>query len=58
MLSDRAQFDLAVRLRRDGAPLGEVFAFISGLYFRGKLTYAQAFAAPPPVPASARPQLI
>ena len=48
MLSDRAQFDLAVRLRRDGAPLGEVFAFISGLYFRGKLTYAQAFAAPPP----------
>jgi hypothetical protein len=48
MLNDRAQFDLAVRLRGDGVALGEVFAFISGLYFRGKLTYAQAFAAPPP----------
>jgi len=27
--------------------LGEVFAFISGLYFRGKLAYSAAFAAPP-----------
>jgi hypothetical protein len=26
-----------------GVPLGELFAFISGLYFRGKLAYAQAF---------------
>jgi hypothetical protein len=43
-----ANFDLAVRLRGDGAPLGEAFAFISGLYFRGKLAYSQAFAAPPP----------
>jgi hypothetical protein len=42
-----ANFDLAARLRREGVPLGEVFAFISGLYFRGKLTYAQAFATPP-----------
>jgi hypothetical protein len=42
-----AAFDLAVRLRNEGAPLGEVFAFISGLYFRGKLAYTQAFAAPP-----------
>jgi hypothetical protein len=24
-----------------------VFSFLSGLYFRGKLTYARAFAAPP-----------
>ena len=47
VLSDRAQFELAVRLRREGAPLGEVFSFLSGLYFRGKLAYAQAFAAPP-----------
>ena len=48
-----ASFDLAVRLRAGGAPLGEAFAFISGLYFRGKLAYAQAFAAPPPdVPGS------
>ena len=47
LLRPRAQFDLAVRLRRNGAPLGEVFAFMSGLYFRGKLAYARAFAAPP-----------
>jgi hypothetical protein len=42
-----ANFDLALRLRSGGATLGEAFAFISGLYFRGKLAYAQAFAAPP-----------
>ncbi len=30
-----------------GAPLGDLFAFVSGLYFRGKLTYARRFAAPP-----------
>jgi hypothetical protein len=27
--------------------LGDVFAFTSGLYFRGKLAYARAFARPP-----------
>ncbi|HYM22150.1 MAG TPA: hypothetical protein VEU08_03045 [Vicinamibacterales bacterium] len=32
---------------RQGAPLGDVFAFVSGLYFRGKLTYARRFASPP-----------
>jgi hypothetical protein len=42
--SENADFDLALRLRNGGAPLGEVFAFISGLYFRGKLAYAQKFA--------------
>jgi hypothetical protein len=48
VLSDHAQFDLALRLRSDrGAALGEVFAFVSGLYFRGKLAYALAFARPP-----------
>jgi hypothetical protein len=36
-----------VRLRAGSATLGETFAFISGLYFRGKLAYAQAFATPP-----------
>ena len=47
LLSDRATFDLAVRVRsRQGAPLGEIFSFVSGLYFRGKLTYARAFARP------------
>ena len=45
LLNPAAEFPLAVQLRqREGAPLGEVFAFLSGLYFRGKLTYARAFA--------------
>jgi len=49
LLNDRATFDIATRVRSDeGAPLGDVFSFLSGLYFRGKLTYAQAFASPPP----------
>jgi hypothetical protein len=30
-----------------GAPIGEIFTFLSGLYFRGKLAYAEAFAQPP-----------
>ena len=48
ILSPTAQFGLACELRsRKGAMLGDVFAFISGLYFRGKLTYAMRFAAPP-----------
>src|SRR5712671_3621755 len=47
IMSERAQFDLARRLRSDQPPtLGEVFAFLSGLYFRGKLAYANAFAPP------------
>ncbi len=48
ILSDRAQFDLAVRLRSSrGVAIGEAFAFVSGLYFKGKLAYALAFARPP-----------
>jgi hypothetical protein len=47
IMSERAQFDLARRLRSERPPtLGEVFAFLSGLYFRGKLAYANAFAPP------------
>lgn len=47
IISERAQFDLAQRLRSsDGATIGEVFVFLSGLYFRGKLAYANAFARP------------
>jgi hypothetical protein len=48
ILGDTAQSPLAQRLRGEGAPLGEVFSFISGLYFRGKLAYARANADPPP----------
>jgi hypothetical protein len=48
VLSPNAAFRLAADLRSaSGAPLGELFTFISGLYFRGKLTYARRFAAPP-----------
>jgi hypothetical protein len=47
-MSPNATFALAAALRSaEGAPLGEFFSFISGLYFRGKLTYARRFAAPP-----------
>jgi len=47
-LSPKASFALAAALRSpDGASLGEFFSFISGLYFRGKLTYARRFACPP-----------
>jgi len=46
LLRDAAAFPLAVRLRDPGASIGEVFAFLSGLYFRGKLAYSAAFQAP------------
>jgi len=46
LLNPRAEFSLAVRLREpDGAEIGEVFSFLSKLYFRGKLTYAREFAS-------------
>ncbi len=48
ILRPQARFDLARRLRGKGARLGELFTFLSGLYFRGKLAYATAFADPPP----------
>lgn len=48
LLSERASFPLATRLRApSGATLGEAFSFLSGLYFRGKLSYAGHFARPP-----------
>jgi hypothetical protein len=46
LLRPEARFDLAVRLRKEGAALGEVYAFLSGLYFRGKLLYACTFGEP------------
>lgn len=48
LFNERAEFDLAQKLRRPaGAELGEVFSFLSGLYFRGKLAYATAFGSAP-----------
>jgi hypothetical protein len=47
LLSPRAGFALAWEFQRNGAPVGELFQFASGLYFRGKLAYARAFGRPP-----------
>ncbi len=48
VMRDAASFPLAKQLRTpQGAPLGEVFSFLSGLYFRGKMAYVQAFSRPP-----------
>src|SRR5881628_932786 len=48
ILNPQAGFMLSRRLHRgDGVALGEVFSFLSGLYFRGKLAYARRFARPP-----------
>ena len=46
-MSERSSFPLAMELRNNGASLGAIFTFMSGLYFRGKLAYSQAFAQPP-----------
>jgi hypothetical protein len=48
LLSGRGAFPLAERLRNgETATLAEAFTFLSGLYFRGKVTYARQFARPP-----------
>lgn len=46
LLNDAATFPLALAMARGEATLGPVFAFMSGLYFRGKLAYAERFAPP------------
>src|SRR5438874_320463 len=44
LASPRAQFATALRYRSDeGVMIGEAFAFMSALYFRGKITYAMHF---------------
>ena len=48
LFNPSAQFPLAQMLRSpEGARLGELFSFVSGLYFRGKLAYAQTFGHAP-----------
>src|SRR5438067_12449830 len=44
LLNPKAAFGLAKRLEDGALTLGEAFTFCSGLYFRGKITYATAFA--------------
>ncbi len=48
LVRERAEFDLAQRLRQGSATIGEIYSFISGLYFRGKMLYSEAFRAAPP----------
>jgi hypothetical protein len=43
LLNPASKMDLAQRLMAGALTLGEAFAFMSGLYFRGKLAYAQHF---------------
>lgn len=48
LFNPRAKFDLARKLQAgEKLPLGEIFSFLSGLYFRGKYAYAKTFARPP-----------
>jgi hypothetical protein len=55
LFNERASFPLAVRLRSpEGAPLGQVFSFLSGLYFRGKLAYATRFGSAVSTDAASR----
>jgi hypothetical protein len=46
-MSPRASFEAAQLYRSaDGVPIATAFAFMSALYFRGKIAYARQFAAP------------
>lgn len=48
LLREGAAFPLALAVQsRRGAPIGEVFTFASGLYFRGKVAYSARFARTP-----------
>ncbi len=49
LMSVRATFAAAMRYRSDeGVPIADAFAFMSALYFRGKIAYARRFAVPSP----------
>ena len=53
LMREGARFDLAIRVRQGLATIGEIYTFVSGLYFRGKMAYAEAFrAAPPGIPSA------
>jgi hypothetical protein len=43
LLNPAAPFALAREFRSQGLPLADIFTFASGLYFRGKITYARHF---------------
>jgi len=45
LIREQAAFPLACQVREGCASLGDVFTFLSGLYFRGKLAYGRAFGS-------------
>jgi hypothetical protein len=47
MLAGSRRSAMGRQLRAEGVPVGEVFTWLSALYFRGKLGYALRFARPP-----------
>jgi hypothetical protein len=47
LLEGRSSAPFMEALRGEGVSLAEVYAFISSLYFRGKIAYALRFARPP-----------
>ncbi len=47
LLREEASFETAVKLRAGTATVGEIYSFISGLYFRGKVAYTEAFGKSP-----------
>jgi len=48
LMDGTADFPVARALRSaGGATLGDVFSFVSSLYFRGRVAYAAAFGRPP-----------
>src|SRR5262245_7328169 len=47
LLRDGSEMALSRQLRAGELTLGAAFTFLSGLYFRGKLAYATAFAMRP-----------
>jgi hypothetical protein len=49
LMSPRANFAAAQLYRTEqGVPIADAFAFMSALYFRGKIAYARRFASPVP----------
>jgi hypothetical protein len=49
LMNPASTMELAQRLSAGALTLGEAFAFMSGLYFRGKLAYAEHFGRVGPV---------
>src|SRR3954468_14197383 len=59
LMRPQASFELAMQLRTPkGAAIADVFSFLSGLYFRGKVAYARTFADAPKRPRGVAPAYV